>query len=346
MPGRFAHLVSEPVDDGWFNPEAQAESAGKPATRLYPDLTRRLLTTNKSPDIPFDQSINPYKGCEHGCVYCYARPTHAYLDLSPGLDFETKIFYKTDPAGHLRRELSHKNYRCKTIAMGTNTDPYQPAEKDKRVMREILEVLAECHHPISIVTKGSLIVRDLDLLAPMAAQGLVNVHLSITTLDNALKTILEPRAASPAARLRTVRELTAAGVPTGVMLAPVIPFINDHEIEDIVAASADAGARAINYVLLRLPDEVKPLFEEWLHLHVPLKAARVMSAVRDTRGGKAYSSQWHTRMTGEGPIAKLIANRFNTAKARAGLAHSALAASRTDRFQPPASPDKLQLNLF
>lgn len=311
----------------------QAQQAVK--TELFVDQTRKLITTNRSPDIPFDQSINPYKGCEHGCIYCFARPTHAYLDLSPGLDFETKIFRKSNPREHLLVELSRRNYTCSPIAMGTNTDPYQPLERSQGVTREILETLLECHHPVTIVTKSKLILRDLDLLRELAARQLVHVSVSVTSLSNSLKGLLEPRTAGPAARLRTIAELRNAGVPTGAMIAPVIPFINDDEIEKLVLAVRDAGALTARYILLRLPLEVKPLFEEWLQVHFPDRANRVMSAVRDTRGGRAYRSQWHTRMVGQGPVAELIANRFKVALSKAGLKGTNLPTLRTDLFQPP-----------
>ncbi len=333
---RFVKFVTLPVDDGWQQCQHEGEIENKVRTQLYVDKTRQLITRNKSPDIPFDQSINPYKGCEHGCVYCFARPTHAYLDLSPGLDFETKIFRKSDPAKHLAHELNKPNYQCSTIAMGTNTDPYQPAEKSQRVTREILEALLAYRHPVSIVTKGKLILRDLDLLQEFAAHGLVNVNISVTTLDNALKTKLEPRTMSPAARLRTIAELRNAGIPTGVLVAPVIPFINDHELEEIVQASAAAGALAAKYILLRLPLEVKPLMEEWLEGHYPQRAGRVMAAIRDTRGGKAYRAQWHTRMVGQGEMAGLLNARFKNALKSVGLKDRELPILRTDLFKPPA----------
>ena len=318
---RFLKTTSEAVDDGWSNtspldgqagdgPEGDGPENNRIPTQIYVDRTKNLITRNRSPDIPFDQSINPYKGCEHGCIYCFARPTHAYLDLSPGLDFETKIFRKSEPAKHLEVELAKPKYQCQVIAMGTNTDPYQPAEKSQRVTREILESLLRYKHPVSIVTKSKLILRDLDLLEELAALGLVHVNVSVTTLSNELKTKLEPRTASPAARLRTIAQLRAAGIPTGTLVAPVIPFINDHEMEDIVAAAAAAGAMVARYILLRLPLEVKPLMEEWLAEHFPDRAARVMAAVRDTRGGKAYRAEWHTRMVGQGEIAALLRARF------------------------------------
>lgn len=342
---RYISLRSESVDDGWPS-QPPEQAASKPATQLFADRTRKLITTNRSPDIGFHQSINPYKGCEHGCIYCFARPTHAYLDLSPGLDFETKIFYKTDVRRHLLAELSQRKYQCQTLAIGTNTDPYQPAEKQRGVMREILETLLECRHPVSIVTKSALIQRDIDLLTELAALGLTYVHVSVTTLDNELKTKLEPRTAGPQARLRTLAKLREAGIPAGAMLAPIIPFINDREIEALVAACADAGAQALGYILIRLPLEVRPLFEEWLTNHYPLQAARVMAAIRDTRGGRAYRSQWHTRMVGEGQFAQLIQQRFVNAVNRAGLGDGELAELRTDLFVKPVHPDAGQLNLF
>ncbi len=340
---RFLSTHSEHESDGW---DAEVEPASGIATEFAADLTRRLITRNQSPDIPFDRSINPYKGCEHGCVYCFARPTHAYLDLSPGIDFETRIFYKTGVRENLTAELGRAGYRCRPIAMGTNTDPYQPAEKRLRVTRTILEVLLEHNHPVTIVTKGQLILRDLDLLAELASRGLASVAVSLTTLDNELKTRLEPRAAGPAARLRTIRELAAAGVPTGAMLAPVIPFLNDHEIEALVQAAAEAGACRANYILLRLPLEVKALFEEWLSVHYPLRAERVMNAIRASRGGRAYDAAWGRRMRGEGVFAELISRRFATAARKHGLLRDdgrGESELRTDLFRPPS---RRQMDLF
>ncbi len=337
------HSVTE--SDGWEATAAELAAGANTAiaTELYPDRTRTLITRNRSPDIPFDRSINPYKGCEHGCVYCFARPTHAYLDLSPGIDFETRIFYKTGVREALIAELSRPGYECATIAMGTNTDPYQPAEREQRITRTVLEVLLEHDHPLSIVTKGQLILRDLDLLTALAERRLVTVAVSVTTLENDLKTRLEPRAAGPAARLRIIRELSAAGVPTGVMVAPVIPFLNDHEIEAIVEAGAAAGARDAGYILLRLPLEVRSLFEDWLALHYPMKARRVMSAIHASRGGKAYDSAWGTRMRGTGVYADLIAKRFAAALKKHGLDRNDGHTLRTDRFRPPGHR---QMDLF
>lgn len=345
--GRFEHHRSVPVDDGWSAGLGEADGADEfgataPETEFFPDDTKNLIATNRSPDIPFSQSINPYKGCEHGCIYCYARPTHAFLDLSPGLDFETKIFHKTHVQQRLREALERPGYVCSTLAMGTNTDPYQPGERRFRVTRQVLETLLEYRHPVSIVTKGAGVLRDLDLLQAFAEQQLVAVMVSVTTLDNALKTKLEPRTASPAARLRVVSKLHDAGVPVGVMAAPVIPFVNDGELERIVAAAEQAGAQGIGYVLLRLPFEVKDLFFDWLKEHYPLKADHVMNRVRDTRGGKAYVSEWGTRMRGEGVYANLLAKRFEVARRKHGFMERSMPVLRTDLFRPSAE----QLGLF
>ena len=331
--GRFETTPSVAVSDGWDD-APDAVPAPDPRTTFTPDQTRDLIATNRSPDVPFEQSINPYKGCEHGCVYCYARPTHAFLDLSPGLDFETRIFYKTDPVARLQEAFERPGYQCRTLAIGTNTDPYQPGEKRLRVTRQVLETLLDYRHPVSVVTKGALILRDLDLLRELAGHGLATVAISITTLSNELKTKLEPRTASPSARLRVVRELKAAGVPVGVMFAPVIPVINDHEIETVVAQSAQAGAGFVGYVMLRLPFEVKDLFEEWLTTHYPQKANHVMNRVRDLRGGKAYQAEWGVRMRGQGVYADLIAKRFEVARRKNGLERSPRRMElRTDLFR-------------
>ncbi len=330
---RYLKTTSAAVDDGWCLDEEQDPD---PATEFYADRTKRIITRNKSPDIPFDRSINAYKGCEHGCVYCFARPTHAYLDLSPGLDFETKIFYKTNVRERLLEELGSRSYQCRPIAMGTNTDPYQPVEKRLRITRTILETALEHRHPVSIVTKSRLVLRDLDLLKEMAQLQLVSVAVSVTTLSNALKVKLEPRTAGPAARLRAIAGLHERGVPVSVMVAPIIPFINDHEIEAIVEQAAVNGAAAVGYVLLRLPLEVKALFEAWLDEHYPLKAKRVMAAVRDAGGGKEYNSAWGVRMRGSGPFADLVAKRIAVARRRNGLADRRLPPLRTDLFRPPS----------
>ena len=319
--GRYLNLETLPVDDGWLqDPEWEPEFLRpSPKTRFFADKTKNLITRNQSPDIPFEQSINPYKGCEHGCVYCFARPTHAYLDLSPGLDFETQIFYKTNPIERLREALEHPRYVCKPIAMGTNTDPYQPAEKERRITRQILETLLEYRHPVSLVTKGVLILRDMDLLQEFAKQDLVEVAISITTLSNSLKTKMEPRCASPDARFRVLRTLNEAQIPTGVLVAPIIPMLNDHELEKIVERSTESGAQSAGYVMIRLPLEVAPLFEAWLEEHYPLKAKRVLNRIKDMHGGQHYESEWGTRMRGRGPYAKMIAKRFEIVKRRCGL---------------------------
>ena len=306
-------------------------------SEFFPDATVRLITRNRSPDIPFDRSINAYKGCEHGCVYCYARPTHAYLDLSPGTDFETKIFYKTNVRERLAQELASSGYGrvpIKPIALGTNTDPYQPVEKRLELTRDILQLLLDHRHPVTIVTKGALIERDLDLLAALARFDLVCVMLSITTLDNGLKTVMEPRAASPNKRLQLVEQLAAAKVPVGVMVAPLIPWVNDMELEAILERSAAAGARRAGYVLLRLPGEVKALFGEWLEVHRPERAKHVLNLMRDSRGGALYDAQWGERMTGRGPIAKLLKQRFVRAARKQNLALQA-PPLRCDLFKVP-----------
>ncbi len=300
-------------------------------TTVTAERAKSIIATNTSPDIPFDKSINPYRGCEHGCIYCYARPAHAYMDLSPGLDFESRLFYKVDAAALLERELDADSYRCSPIAIGGNTDAYQPIEREYRITRQILEVLARRQHPCSIVTKSSLVERDIDLLAPMAEQGLVRIFVSITTLDKRLMQKMEPRASSPQSRLQTLARLTEAGIPTGVMFAPVIPAINDSEMESVLEQSAAAGAESAGYVLLRLPHEIKQLFREWLALHFPLKAAHVMSLVQQSRNGRDYVADFHTRLTGQGVFADMIQKRFQQACKRFRLnvgEHSDLDTSR------------------
>ena len=304
------------VDDGWQNEEEELPPL---KTEVMKDSSRTIITRNNSPDISFSQSINPYKGCEHGCIYCFARPTHAYLGLSPGADFESKLFAKPNAAELLARELSAPNYVPKVIAMGTNTDPYQPTEKRMRITRSILEVLREFNHPVGIVTKSALILRDLDILAPMAAEGLAKVAVSVTTLDRKLARTMEPRASTPPKRLETIRALVEAGIPTNVMFAPVIPALNDEELENVLGAAKDAGAQSAGYVLLRLPLEIKDLFREWLETNFPDRSKHVMSLVRQMRGGKDYDSTWHTRMRGTGPYAELIARRFHMAVKRMGF---------------------------
>ncbi|MDH3465789.1 MAG: PA0069 family radical SAM protein [Gammaproteobacteria bacterium] len=313
--GRFESYRYQPTDDGWKADDVLAD----PATTVFIDHSRGIIARNESPDLPFEQSINPYRGCEHGCIYCYARPTHAYLGLSPGIDFETKIAIKPNAAALLTEAINRPKYRCKLIAMGTNTDPYQPLERQHCITRGLLEVLAANRHPVTFTTKSSLIERDIDLLAPMAERNLVQVFVSITTLDPDLSRRMEPRTAAPRRRLRTIRRLIDAGIPTGVLVAPIIPVLTDPELESIVEACAAAGAVKAGYVLLRLPHEVKSLFKEWLQEHVPLKAERVMARVRDTRGGRENDAKFGRRMRGAGEYANLIAQRFRIASKRFGV---------------------------
>jgi DNA repair photolyase len=330
--GRFATTRADAADDGWGILEEPLPAL---TTTVGPDAARSIIARNQSPDIPFTQSINPYRGCEHGCVYCYARPSHAYVDLSPGLDFETRLFYKPDAAALLKKELAAKRYECSPIALGTNTDPYQPIEREFRVTRAILETLSACNHPATIVTKGAaLIARDIDLLASMAERNLIVVSISITTLDKDLKRTLEPRAAAAATRLAVVRKLAEARVPVGVMVAPVIPVLTDHELERILEAAAAAGARTADYVMLRLPYEVNPLFQEWLATHVPLTAQHVMARVRELRGGRDNDPRFGSRQRGEGAFAELFRKRFTVACRRQGLNREHVQLD-TSRFAPP-----------
>jgi DNA repair photolyase len=329
-------------DDGW----TPADGLPRPLrTEVIRDTSRTILARNSSPDISFDRSINPYRGCEHGCIYCFARPTHAYLGLSPGLDFESKLLFKPDAAKLLEEELRKPSYKPEVIAIGTNTDPYQPIEREYRIMRSVLEVLWEFRHPVAIVTKSALIARDIDILAPMAKEGLAKVALSVTTLDRRLARMMEPRAATPARRLETIRALSSAGIPTGVMFAPAIPALNDEEMEAVLAAAAEAGALSAGYVLLRLPLEIKDLFREWLEAHVPDKAKHVMSLVRSMRGGKDYDSNWHTRQTGKGPYAQLMAQRFQMATKRLGLNRTRSPLDNKKFRRPPAVGDQLAMAL-
>ncbi len=328
------------LNDGWV-PEDDAPPPLR--THVTRDSTRTIIARNTSPDISFNQSINPYRGCEHGCIYCFARPTHAYLGLSPGLDFETKLFVKPDAAKLLDAELRKPSYKPQVIAIGTNTDPYQPIEREWRVMRSILQVLAEFKNPVGIVTKSALIARDIDILAPMAKEGLARVALSVTTLDKGLARAMEPRAATPQRRLDAIRALSAAGIPTSVMAAPLIPALNDEELESILAAAAEAGATGAGYTLLRLPLEIKDLFREWLEAHRPDAAKHVMSLIRSMRGGKDYDAQWHLRQTGKGPYASLIAQRFAIAKRRLGLNQDRWALDLTKFRRPAKAGDQLAL---
>ena len=336
VAGRFEKRAFRGEDDGWGSVYEDMADAPKPRTRVAIERARSIISRNQSPDIAFSQSVNPYRGCEHGCVYCFARPSHAYLDLSPGLDFETKLFAKTNAAELLRAELAKPGYVPAPIALGINTDGWQPIERAHGISRACLEILLETRHPLSIVTKGSAILRDLDLLAELARHGLVSVFVSVTTLDNALSAKLEPRAAAPHTRLKMISALRDAGVPVGAMVAPVIPMITDKHLEHILEAVHEAGAQAAGYVLLRLPHELKEVWREWLRLHYPERAEHVMSLVQQMRGGKDYDSAFGTRMRGQGPFADLIAMRF--AKTRKRLGFGALPPLRTDLFTAPRTP--------
>jgi DNA repair photolyase len=338
--GRFEALSRHVFDDGWNS----IEDLPPFATEVQIERPRRIITRNESPDISFDRSINPYRGCEHGCVYCFARPTHAFMGLSAGLDFESKLFAKPDAAELLRRELARKGYRPATIAIGTNTDPYQPVERRWRIMREILEVLDACSHPVGIVTKSALVVRDIDILSRMADRGLVKVALSVTTLDRKLSRTMEPRAAAPHRRLETLRALADAGIPVSVMAAPLIPGLNDSELERILDSARAAGAVEAGYILLRLPHEVSPIFREWLLRHHPDRYRHVMSLIRSMRGGKDYDAEWGRRMRGAGPYAWQIGRRFEIAARRLGF-NTGRMKLRTDLFTVPEESET-QLRLL
>jgi DNA repair photolyase len=328
---RFEVEARQFLDDGW---DTLAELPPL-KTEIFIETPKSIISRNDSPDISFDRSINPYRGCEHGCSYCYARPAHAYMGLSPGLDFESKLFIKPNAAALLREELTAPKYSPRTIALGANTDPYQPIEKQYRITRGIIEVLAEFKHPFGIVTKNHMVTRDIDLLAPLAAQGLVKVALSITTLDGKLARAMEPRASTPAKRLAAIEALSAAGIPTVVMIGPIIPGLNDHEIENILKAARAAGAREAGYTMLRLPHEVKGIFKDWLEKAYPDRYARVMAQVKDVRGGKESSAQFGERMTGSGPVAWMIGRRFQLACQKLGLNASRVKLSN-ELFQRPA----------
>ena len=340
--GRFEAHEAVAIDDGW----GSALDADIPPLRttLTAEATKKIVTRNQSPDVPFDRSINPYKGCEHGCVYCFARPTHAYLGLSPGLDFESRLFYKPDAAALLEKELRSSKYKCAVMAMGTNTDPYQPAERELNITRRILEVLAAHDHPVGIVTKSSLVMRDLDILGPMGKKGLAQVCLSVTTLDRGLARKMEPRCPTPARRLEAIGACADAGVQTGVMAAPMIPVLNDQELESILEAAAGVGGAIAGYVLLRLPLEIKDLFREWLETHVPMKADHVLSAIRGTREGQMYVPEFGQRMRGTGVYARLLQQRFEKTCKRLGL-NERRYELRTDLFKTPTRPGD-QMGLF
>ncbi len=338
--GRFEPTERVAVDDGW----GTAEETTRIETTLAVDTARRVITYNDSPDVPFDRSINPYRGCEHGCIYCFARPSHAYYGLSPGLDFETRLFHKPDAPERLADELAATGYRPAPIALGSNTDPYQPIERELRLTRRILEVLATHRHPVAIVTKSALVLRDADILREMAAAGLATVTISVTTLDRDLARRMEPRAPTPSKRLATIGSLAALGIPVSVLAAPMIPALNDHELEAILEAAAGEGASGAGYVLLRLPREVAGLFREWLDAHFPGRARRVMNLVRETRGGALYEAAWGTRMTGSGAYAALLHRRFRLALKRYGLDRRSHALD-TRQFRPPVRRGE-QLSLF
>ena len=330
LQGRYEVNGRERFDDGW---EHDFDDAGAVRTVVTDEVAKTILSRNTSPDIPFSVSLNPYRGCEHGCIYCFARPTHSYLGLSPGLDFESRLFAKVNAPELLRRELAKPGYVPEHIAIGVNTDAYQPCERERGITRQVLEVLSECRHPAGLITKSSLIERDIDLLAPMAAKGLACAAITLTTLDAQIARTLEPRAAAPMRRLRTIRTLTDAGIPVSVSVAPIIPFVTEPEIERILEAARDAGAVGAHYTVLRLPNEVNPLFQEWLQAHFPERAARVMNRIRDMRGGKDYDSDFAKRMHGEGVWADLIRQRFEKAAQRLGMSELRGRFGRLDRTQ-------------
>lgn len=342
---RFQAHSGEAFDDGWGTLEqSAAEERVMPATQVLEERVRSIVASNDSPDIGFDLSINPYRGCEHGCIYCYARPTHSYLNLSPGLDFETRIVAKVNAAERLREELSARGYRPRLLNIGAATDAYQPVERRLRITRSVIEVLSEARHPFGLVTKSSLVERDVDLIAPMAAERLATVDVSVTSLDPQLARVLEPRAAAPHRRLRTIETLARAGVPVGVSVSPVIPFLNEPEIEKILQAARDAGATSAFSVVLRLPWEVNPLFQQWLEQHVPDRAARIMARVREMRGGKDYDADFSTRMRGSGVWAEFLRQRFDKCCDKLGLSRKRVALD-LGRFRPP-SADGRQGSLF
>jgi len=344
---RFARQVNEADDDGWGLLDQQAsEEHIAPSTQIIEERVKSILSSNDSPDISFDLSINPYRGCEHGCVYCFARPTHSYLNMSPGLDFETRIIAKVNAAERLREAFASRSYQPLLLNIGSATDAYQPVERKLRITRSVIELMSECAHPFSLVSKSSGVERDLDLIAPMAAKRLVAVYISVTSLDAELSRILEPRAASPQRRLQTIKVLAEAGVPVGVSVSPVIPFINEPELERVLQAAAEAGATSAFSIVLRLPWEVNPLFQQWLDQHFPDRAARVMARVREMRGGKDYDARFGTRMKGEGVWAQLLSQRFEKAAAKLGLKRRRIELDLTQFRKPLAARRDGQLDLF
>ncbi|MEM1361121.1 MAG: PA0069 family radical SAM protein [Pseudomonadota bacterium] len=342
--GRFEPVSRVDIDDGW----GSEDPLPPVRTEVSEEQPRRVITRNQSPDVPFDRSINPYRGCEHGCIYCFARPTHAFLGRSPGLDFETKVIARPDAPELLVKELARKSYTPKPLAIGTNTDPYQPIERDRRIMRRLLEVLRDLRHPVTIATKGSLVERDIDILAPMAAAGLAQVGIGVTTLDRGLARRMEPRVPAPRRRLATIRALAEAGIPVRVMASPIIPGLTDHEVESILTDATEAGACAASMILLRLPLEVAPLFQDWLAEHAPGKADKIMNRLREAHGGKLYDPRWGHRMRGNGVHSDLLFRRFEAARRRLGLAET-LPPLDCSQFTRPALPGDVpdaQLSLF
>ncbi|HQD83851.1 MAG TPA: PA0069 family radical SAM protein [Quisquiliibacterium sp.] len=341
--GRFERDARTPFDDGWGLDGGPGPQAPISVAR---EVARSIISRNQSPDIPFDLSVNPYRGCEHGCIYCYARPNHAYVGLSPGLDFERRLFAKSNAAELLRQELAHAGYRCQPINIGSATDAYQPIERTWRLTRAVLEVLSACDHPLTIITKSALVERDVDLLAPMARRGLAAVYVTITTLDPALARIWEPRAAAPWRRLELVRRLSEAGIPVGVSIAPLVPFVNEHELEQIMTEARAAGASSAFYMMLRLPWELKDLFVDWLNVHFPDRARRVLARLGDLRGGagahRLNDPRYHTRMKGQGKWAELLRMRFDVASRRLGYGQGRVAL-RTDLFRPPGHDGQMAL---
>ncbi len=331
--GRFERVASVREADGWSDSRLDDPAC---VTEVRDEMARTIISYNKSPDLPFDRAINPYRGCEHGCIYCFARPSHAYLGLSPGLDFETRLIARPNAAERLQSELAAPGYRVAAMALGTNTDPYQPVDQSRQITRACVKVLADARHPLAIVTKGTLVERDIDILSEMAAQGLARVGISITTLDATLSRKMEPRAPAPARRLRTIERLAEAGIEVRIMASPMVPALTDPELEHILEAGRDAGARQASWIMLRLPREVSALWQEWLAVHYPDRAARIMARLREMHGGRDYDARWGHRMRGEGPYAEIVAKRFRVACKRLGLSEAA-APLRTDLFKPPHS---------
>lgn len=345
LEGRFERWQREAFDDGWRDEEAEAEETGKLKTSITEERAKSIINSNDSPDIPFRYSLNPYRGCEHGCIYCFARPSHAYLGLSPGLDFETRLFAKVNAPELFRSELSRAGYRSDVIAFGVNTDAYQPCEQKLKITRRCLEVAAEFNQAVGLITKSSLIERDIDILQALAAKNLVRVSVSITTLDHHVSRYLEPRTAAPRRRMQTIRKLSEAGIPVGINIAPVIPFLTDHELETLIDTGREMGATAAGYILLRLPWELKDLFRNWLENHFPLKAAHVMSRVQEMRGGSDNDPNFGSRMVGEGIFARLLEQRFIKACARSGLnMHGRREPLDISKFAVPGQPVQAQLN--